>query len=123
MRERLSRDRTVKDVKTPSMSAAAAEDGAAGPIDAWSLLTDAEWRLVLLASSGRNDRRIARAIGKTQEQVKDRFQALLDKLGLADRLTLILASYANGARLQSQIGGDRRRDLNNGERVYAERNS
>ena len=91
MRERLSRGCTVKDVKTPSKNAAAADDGAAGPIDAWSLLTDAEWRLVPLASSGWNDRRIARAIGKTQGQVKDRFQAPLDSLGLADRLTLILA--------------------------------
>jgi DNA-binding NarL/FixJ family response regulator len=112
----------VKDVETPSKSAAAADDGAADPTDAWSLLTDAEWRLVLLASSGWNDRRIASAIGKTQGQVKDQFQALLDRLGLADRLTLILASFANGARLQSH-DGERLRDSNNGAKVYAQRNS
>lgn len=111
----------MKDVKTPSKSAAT-DQGAAGPTDAWSKLTDAEWRLVLLASSGWNDRRIASAIGKTQRQVKDQFKALLDKLGLADRLTLILASFANGARLQSH-DGERLRDSNNGAKVYAQRNS
>ena len=113
----------MKDAKTPSNIAIAADDGAAGPTHAWGLLTAAEWRLVLLATSGWNDRRIARATGKRQGQVKDQFQAILDKLGLADRLTLILASFAEGSRLQSHIGGERLRDSNNGGQVYAERNS
>jgi DNA-binding NarL/FixJ family response regulator len=95
----------VEEVKTPIMIAAAAHDGASNPADAWGLLTDAEWRLVLLASSGWNDRRIASATGTKQVQVKRHFRALLDKLGFADRLTLILASFADGSSLGRRLRG------------------
>ena len=123
MPKHFSRGYALKDIKTPTKTATAADDGATGLTEAWSLLTAAEWRLVLLATSGGNDREIARATGKTQAQVKEEFEALLDKLGLADRLTLILASFAYGSRMQSQILRSRLQSWKEGVQAHAERSS
>lgn len=49
------------------------------------------------------DRHIAAASGNTPRRVRDRFQALLVKLGLADRLTLVLASFASGKSAPSHV--------------------
>jgi DNA-binding NarL/FixJ family response regulator len=66
-------------------------------------MTDVEWWLVLLATTGWSDREIAEATGETPRRVKAHFQGLLDKLDLADRLTLILASFADEPRIPSHI--------------------
>ena len=74
-------------------------------------MTDAEWWLVLLTTSGWNDREIAKFTKETPVRVKVRFEALLDKLGLEDRLTLILTSFAHDLRIPRRIRHDFERGL------------
>lgn len=74
----------------------------------WSLLTDEDRPLFLLAISGRNDREIAARLGGRPSAVRSNVQTLLDKLGLKDRLTLVLAA----ATRNCQATETRRADSN-----------
>ena len=67
----------------------------------WDRLTNPEWRLVWLTASCWDDREIAKSTGETPFRVKVRLRALLDKLGLENRLSLILAVVACDLQIPS----------------------
>ena len=67
----------------------------------WDRLTNPEWRLVWLTASCWEDREIAKSTGETPLRVKARLRALLDKLGLENRLALILAVVAADLQIPS----------------------
>lgn len=60
-------------------------------------LTD-DRRLIWLAASGKDVREVAADVAETPREVARRFRTLLGKLGLDDRLSLVLAAVARTAQ-------------------------
>ena len=77
-------------------------------------MTDAERRLAWLVVSGWDNREIAQAVAATPHQVKTHLEALLDKLGLEDRLTLVLAAVAHDLQIPSRDCRTRKRNIQHG---------
>lgn len=70
----------------------------------WDQLTDDDRRLIWLAASGKNVRQAAADLAQTTRDVAKRYRTLLGKLGLDDRLSLVLAAVARTARAPSAAG-------------------
>jgi DNA-binding NarL/FixJ family response regulator len=64
----------------------------------WDQLTDEDRRLIWLAASGKDVREVAADVAETPREVARRYRTLLGKLGLDDRLSLVLAAVARTAR-------------------------
>jgi DNA-binding NarL/FixJ family response regulator len=64
----------------------------------WDRLTDDERRLIWLSASGKDVREIAADVAQTPREVARRYRALLGKLGLDDRLSLVLAAAARSTQ-------------------------
>lgn len=66
--------------------------------DYWDRLTDDDRQLIWSAASGLDDRQIAAVGAETPQEVAKRYRELLLKLGLDDRLSLVLAAVARSAQ-------------------------
>ena len=64
----------------------------------WDRLTDEDRRLIWLAASGKDVREVAADVAETPREVARRYRTLLGKLGLDDRLSLVLAAVARTAQ-------------------------
>ena len=64
----------------------------------WDRLTDDDRRLIWLTASGKDVREIAADCAETPRKTAQRYRALLGKLGLDDRLSLVLAAVARTAQ-------------------------
>ena len=64
----------------------------------WDRLTDDDRRLIWLAASGKDVREVAADVAEPPREVARRYRALLGKLGLDDRLSLVLAAVARTAQ-------------------------
>jgi DNA-binding NarL/FixJ family response regulator len=70
----------------------------------WDQLTDEDRRLIWLAASGKDVREVAADVAETPSEVARRYRSLLGKLGLDDRLSLVLAAVARTARAPIAAG-------------------
>jgi len=66
--------------------------------DYWDRLTDDDKRLIWSTASGMDDHQIAADGDETPLSVAKRYTALLLRLGLDDRLSLVLAAVARTAQ-------------------------
>lgn len=64
----------------------------------WDRLTDEDRLLIWLTASGMDDHEIAADCAETPRKLARRYRTLLAKLGLADRLSLVLATVARTVR-------------------------
>jgi DNA-binding NarL/FixJ family response regulator len=64
----------------------------------WDQFTDDDRRLIWLTASGKDVREIAVDMAETPRELARRYRSLLGKLGLGDRLSLVLAAVARTAR-------------------------
>jgi DNA-binding NarL/FixJ family response regulator len=64
----------------------------------WDRLTDDDRRLIWLTASGKGIREIAADCAETPRKVAQRYRTLLGKLGLDDRLSLVLAAVTRTAQ-------------------------
>lgn len=64
----------------------------------WDRLTDDDRRLIWLAASGKDVREVAADVAETPREVARRYRTLLGRLGLDDRLSLVLATVSRTAQ-------------------------
>lgn len=64
----------------------------------WDRLTDDDRQLIWLTASGKDVREIAADCAETPRKTAQRYRTLLGKLGLDDRLSLVLAAVARTAQ-------------------------
>ncbi len=71
--------------------------------DYWDRLTDDDRRLIWLTASGMDERQIAADGDETPLALAKRYKTLLLRLGLDDRLSLVLAAVSRTAQSSSRV--------------------